>query len=87
MGHYMDKMRNAHEIMVIKSEAKRPFGKIRHRWKNVITFYIIKIECAKMQIGYYRIRSQSSLLLLILLLWFSCQCEHHDKSLGYIKAR
>jgi hypothetical protein len=38
-------MRNAHEIMVIKSEGKRPFGKTRHRWKNVITFYIREIEC------------------------------------------
>jgi hypothetical protein len=45
MGHYMKKMRNANKIMVIKSEQKRPFDKIRHRWKNVITFYIRETEC------------------------------------------
>jgi hypothetical protein len=46
-GHVTRKvnMRNAHNILVGKSEWKRPFGRYRRRWKDKIIIDLREIGC------------------------------------------
>jgi hypothetical protein len=40
----MNEMRNSHEILLGKSEGRKPLGRSRHRWEDNIKIYLGEIR-------------------------------------------